>query len=178
MNCNDAYILANLYIDNQLTEDEFNEFEIHIQSCECCKESFNQLNDLNKLLVEDNIEIPFDLTEIILNKISIYRLKERYEENNKLKIILLIETIFVIVVTILSLPQLLTNISDVLSSIQGYYVNLNEFNGFIVSNTIKAISYINTFYPDNVSSSIYISVFILCIIFNVVLVNNLRRQII
>lgn len=176
MNCDKTFIYSNLYIDNQLSEDDRELLQAHLTKCERCQNTFNDLCQLNKLLTEEEKEIPFDLTEVIMEKISFYRLNERYKENKRLKVILVVETIFVIILTYLSLPGLMSNMMKIYSFINNYVAGLGYLNDLMVPISLSYINILTLWSNDSLSSGIYLSLAVICIIFNVILINKIRRQ--
>lgn len=176
MNCNDAYILSNLLIDEVLDDSSQQELEEHLSNCSECTKSLNELKLLNSLLTRDEVEIPVDLTDVILNKIPFYIVDKHYKENQKLKFILIFETIVVLFVTILSLPQLMDNIQTISTSINEFMSDSTQLNETAISFGFSTLNYFEQINADYVSSGVYISIIIICIVFNLILVHKLRRK--
>ena len=176
MNCNEAYIQINLYIDNALNKEETISLEAHLEECYECRRIYDELNEINKLLYEEDKPIPFDMTEFILNKISLHNLGVKYKENERLKLILLIETVFVLIIAFLSLPQIVAGMYSWAGTMSLSSVEIGALNELINVMVVNTINYLNIYSNINISLGIYIIIGIICVVFNVFLVNKLRRQ--
>lgn len=176
MNCNDAYIFINLFIDEALPKEDLQHLEEHLLDCPECSQSLNQMKEINKLLTEEEVPIPLDLTESILSQISINSLMEKYSENKKLKFILILESIAFIVVMILSYPQLSKNINDISNYFCIFFSDFKSYSYDLSLTTHMINSYFENLSLTPFSYTILIIIFVVCVVYNLALYYKLRSK--
>lgn len=68
--CKYFRLLADEYIEGELTGEEMREFEAHIAKCPECRKEFEELSALKEMLAETDEEIPEGLHERIMSAVS------------------------------------------------------------------------------------------------------------
>ena len=79
--CKYYRLLADEYIEGELTGEEMREFEAHIAECPECRKEFEELRALKEMLANSGEEIPEGLHERIMNRVGV----EMKPKKNKLR---------------------------------------------------------------------------------------------
>ncbi len=89
MECKDYFELMNMYIDEEISEADKNKLIKHIESCESCKQEFEELKEMVNILREEPLsELPLgyhkELMEKINNEVNnkVVTLKPKKSKNN------------------------------------------------------------------------------------------------
>lgn len=145
MNCGKLNEDMMKYFDNDMNDIEKKKLKQHLKLCNGCNEEFKQLSSIFLEIEEENIEIPADFEEQVMNKINIYENARKIGISRKDYIIgFIMSTImsFLLIALIIELS------SDLISSLSNFgyvssiYMNIYEFvHRFfsITTNILEAI---------------------------------------